>query len=83
MFLDNPPGATVADDAGWNRAYRQFFANTDRVTGAVLPVPRGTAAPAPPVVANPARPSRFTLEVASLPVAGWLVEVEVDAVFPS
>lgn len=83
VFLDNAPGTTVADYAGWNRAYRQFFANTDRVTGAVLPVPKGTAAPAPPIVANPARPSRFTLEVASLPVNGWLVEVEVDAVFPS
>ena len=83
VFLDNPPGATVADYAGWNRAYRQFFANTDRVTGAVLPVPKGTAAPAPPLVANPSRPSRFALEVASLPVSGWLVEVEVDAVFPS
>ena len=83
VFLDNPPGATVADYAGWNRAYRQYFANTDRVTGVVNLVPKGTAAPAPPVVTNAARPSRFTLEVASLPVAGWLVEVEVDAVFPS
>ena len=83
VFLDNPPGATVADYAGWNRAYRQVFANIDRVTGAFLPVPKGTAAPALPLVANPARPSRFTLEVASLPVNGWLVEVEVDAVFPS
>ena len=83
VFLDNPPGATVADYAGWNRAYRQFFANTDRVTGAVLHVPTGTAAPAAPLVTNPARPSRFTLEVASLPVSGWLVEVEVDAAFPS
>jgi enamine deaminase RidA (YjgF/YER057c/UK114 family) len=82
VFLDNPPGADVADYAGWNRAYRQFFANTDRVTRAVLPVPLGTAPAAPPLVANAARPSRFTLEVASLPVAGWLVEVEVDAAFP-
>lgn len=82
VFLDNAPGTAVADYAGWNRAYRQFFANTDRVTGAVLPVPKGTAAPAPPLVGNPARPSRFTIEVASLPVNGWLVEVEVDAVFP-
>jgi enamine deaminase RidA (YjgF/YER057c/UK114 family) len=31
---------------------------------------------------NPARPSRFTIEVASLPVAGWLVEIEVDAAYP-
>ena len=83
VFLDNPPGATVADYNGWNRAYRQFFANTDRVTGGAVLVPKGSAAPALPLVANAARPSRFTLEVASLPVTGWLVEVEVDAVFPS
>jgi enamine deaminase RidA (YjgF/YER057c/UK114 family) len=82
VFLDNAPGAPVADYAGWNRAYRQFFANTNRVTGDVLAVPLGTAPPAAPLRANPARPSRFTLEVASLPVQGWLVEVEVDAVFP-
>ncbi len=82
VFLDNAPGTTVADYAGWNRAYRQFFANTDRVTGASVNVPLGTATPVTPLVVNPARPSRFTLEVASLPVAGWLVEVEVDAVYP-
>lgn len=82
VFLDNPPGADVADYNGWNRAYRQFFANTDRVTGGPVAVPLGTAAPAPPLITNSARPSRFTLEVASLPVTGWLVEVEVDAVFP-
>ncbi len=35
------------------------------------------------MVRNPARPSRFALEVQSLPVAGWLVEVEVDAVYPA
>jgi hypothetical protein len=34
------------------------------------------------MVVNPARPSRFALEIENLPVAGWLVEVEVDAVFP-
>jgi enamine deaminase RidA (YjgF/YER057c/UK114 family) len=80
VFLDNPPGAATADYAGWNRAYRQFFANVDLVSGAVVPVPLGSAPPAPPVVANRARPSRTTIEVASLPVAGWLVEVEVEAV---
>ncbi|MEJ3750006.1 Rid family hydrolase [Actinomycetes bacterium KLBMP 9797] len=79
VFLDNPPGAAGADYAGWNRAYRQFFANIDLSTGAVVPVPLGTAPPAPPLVANRARPSRTTIEVASLPVAGWLVEVEVEA----
>jgi enamine deaminase RidA (YjgF/YER057c/UK114 family) len=80
VFLDNPPGAATADYAGWNRAYRQFFANIDLVSGAVVPVPLGSAPPAPPLVANRARPSRTTIEVASLPVAGWLVEVEVEAV---
>ena len=81
VFLDNAPGATVADYAGWNRAYRQFFANTDRVTGAPVPVPMGTSAATRPLVVNGARPSRSTLEVASLPVQGWLVEVEVDAAY--
>jgi len=80
VFLDNPPGAATADYAGWNRAYRQFFANIDLVSGAVVPVPLGSAPPAPPQVPNRARPSRTTIEVASLPVAGWLVEVEVEAV---
>jgi enamine deaminase RidA (YjgF/YER057c/UK114 family) len=46
----------------------------------VVPVPLGTAAPARPWVPNKARPSRSTIEVGSLPVAGWLVEVEVEAV---
>lgn len=80
VFLDNPPGAATADYAGWNRAYRQFFANIDLASGAVVPVPLGSAPPAPPQVPNRARPSRTTIEVASLPVAGWLVEVEVEAV---
>ncbi|MEV6278536.1 Rid family hydrolase [Nocardia sp. NPDC051832] len=83
VFLDNAPGSDRADYAGWNRAYRQFFANTNLNTGDTELVPLGTAAPAAPLVRNPARPSRFTLEVASLPVAGWLVEVEVDAVYPA
>jgi enamine deaminase RidA (YjgF/YER057c/UK114 family) len=80
VFLDNPSGAVSADYAGWNRAYRQFFANIDLVSGAVVPVPLGSAPPAPPLIANRARPSRTNIEVASLPVAGWLVEVEVEAV---
>lgn len=81
VFLDNAPGTDQADYAGWNRAYRQFFANTDLQTGKVVLVPMGTGTPAKPLVKNPARPSRFALEVASLPVSGWLVEVEVDAVY--
>ncbi|MFI7002465.1 Rid family hydrolase [Nocardia sp. NPDC050175] len=80
VFLDNAPGADRADYAGWNRAYRQYFANTNLDSGDTELVPLGTAVPAAPVVRNAARPTRFALEVASLPVAGWLVEVEVDAV---
>ncbi|GAA3109357.1 hypothetical protein GCM10010464_85270 [Pseudonocardia yunnanensis] len=83
VFLDNAPGSDRADYAGWNRAYRQFFANTNLSSGDTELVPLGSAAPAAPLVRNPARPSRFALEVQSLPVAGWLVEVEVDAVFPA
>ncbi|WP_432944791.1 Rid family hydrolase [Kribbella sp. CA-253562] len=81
VFLQNPAGATAADFAGWNRAYRQYFANTDLTTGKFVPVPLGTAAPAKPFVVNKARPSRFALEIENLPVGGWLVEVEVDAAY--
>ncbi|GAA2613179.1 Rid family hydrolase [Actinomadura fulvescens] len=81
-FLANPPGATVADFAGWNRGYRQFFANTDLATGKPVDVPLGTAPPAPPMLVNPARPARVNLEVENLPLPGWLVEVEVVAAFP-
>ncbi|KAA1420086.1 hypothetical protein FE697_019605 [Mumia zhuanghuii] len=83
VFLQNSTGAVTADFAGWNRAYRQFFANTSLSTGKAINVPMGSAAPAPPMVVNPARPSRAALEIENLPVGGWLVEVEVDAVFPS
>jgi enamine deaminase RidA (YjgF/YER057c/UK114 family) len=81
-YLSNPPGADVADFAGWNRAYRQYFANTDLATGQPMLVPLGSAPPAPPMLVNPARPARVTIEVANLPVAGWLVEVEVVAAYP-
>ncbi|MFI2488093.1 Rid family hydrolase [Promicromonospora kroppenstedtii] len=81
VFLQNPRGAEKMDFAGWNRAYRQFFANTDLATGEVLDVQLGSATTEPMVV-NEARPSRFALEVENLPVDGWLVEVEVDAVYP-
>lgn len=82
VFLQNPSGEERMDFAGWNRAYRQFFANTNLATGATLDVQLG-AATVPPMVVNDARPSRFALEVENLPVLGWLVEVEVDAVYPS
>ncbi|MFI9757092.1 Rid family hydrolase [Streptomyces sp. NPDC051963] len=80
-YLMKPPGAATADYAGWNRAYRQYFANIDLTTHQVVPVPMGTSAPKPPLLANKARPARATMEVASLAVPGWLVEVEVTAVY--
>ncbi|TJZ73450.1 hypothetical protein FCG67_24235 [Rhodococcus oryzae] len=83
VFLDNAPGTDRADYAGWNRAYRQFFANTNLETGDTELVAMGTAEPAAPLERNEARPTRFALEVGSLPVPGWLVEVEVDAVYPA
>ncbi|MFC4015720.1 hypothetical protein ACFOY2_51510 [Nonomuraea purpurea] len=46
-----------------------------------MPVPLGTAPPAPPMEVNPARPARVTIEIANLPVEGWLVEVEVAAAY--
>ena len=82
VFLQNPVGQEKMDFAGWNRAYRQFFANTSLSTGEPIDVPLGAGTPAPPMVVNPARPSRFALEVENLPVAGWLAEVEVDAAYP-
>ncbi|MER7795713.1 Rid family hydrolase [Microbacterium sp. NPDC096154] len=81
VFLQNPQGEEKMDFAGWNRAYRQFFANTNLDTGEAMQVQLGAASGAPMVV-NPARPSRFALEIENLPVNGWLVEVEVDAVYP-
>ncbi|MEV6106595.1 Rid family hydrolase [Streptomyces sp. NPDC051940] len=81
-YLMKPPGAAAADYAGWNRAYRQYFANVDLSTREVVPVPLGTSAPKAPLTANDARPARATMEVASLAVPGWLVEVEVTAAYP-
>ncbi|WP_435738805.1 Rid family hydrolase [Cellulosimicrobium sp. PMB13] len=81
VFLQNPAGAEKMDFAGWNRAYRQFFANTNLATGATMDVQLGSVTTKPMVV-NEARPSRFALEIENLPVDGWLVEVEVDAVYP-
>ncbi|MEO3750181.1 Rid family hydrolase [Streptomyces sp. B6B3] len=81
-YLVAPPGTATADYAGWNRAYRQYFANVDLETEEVLPVPMGTSEPAPPLVPNDARPARATLEIDSLAVPGWLVEVQVTATYP-
>jgi enamine deaminase RidA (YjgF/YER057c/UK114 family) len=80
VFLQNPAGAEKMDFAGWNRAYRQFFANTNLATGETLDVQLGSVS-GEPMVVNEARPSRFALEIENLPVDGWLVEVEVDAVY--
>ncbi|MEQ4204074.1 Rid family hydrolase [Actinopolymorpha sp. B9G3] len=82
-YLMRPAGASAADYAGWNRAYRQFFANIDLATGQVVPVPFGTGEPGPPLVATKARPARATTEVAGLAVGCWLVEVEVMAAYRS
>jgi enamine deaminase RidA (YjgF/YER057c/UK114 family) len=79
VFLDNAPGTDRMDFAGFNRAYRQFFANVNLHTGATIPQPRGTGTPGPPLVVNPVRTSRTVVEVANLPVNGWLVEVEAVA----
>jgi len=80
-YLKRPAGASDADYAGWNRAYRQFFANVDLVTGKPIPVPTGTGAPAPARIVNAARPARATIEAAGLAVPGWLIEVEVQATY--
>jgi enamine deaminase RidA (YjgF/YER057c/UK114 family) len=77
IYLEKPPGATRADYDGWNRAYRKYFANIDLVTGDVI------AAYAPVIYANARRPARSNLEVATLPVLGWLVEIEVIAAYPA
>ncbi|MCF2532592.1 Rid family hydrolase [Yinghuangia soli] len=81
-YLMKPPGAATADYAGWNRAYRQFFANIDLATKQVVPVPMGTSPAKAPILANNARPARATMEVVTLAVPGWLVEVEVTAAYP-
>lgn len=76
IYLEAPPGADRADYAGWNRAYRKYMANVDRTTGEVLEQFE------PVVIPNVVRPSRTNLEVATLPVQGWLVEIEVVAAYP-
>lgn len=76
IYLEAPPGSSRADYNGWNRAYRRFFANVNRQTGEVIP------AYEPVAVANIRRPARSNIEVATLPVLGWLVEIEVIAAYP-
>jgi enamine deaminase RidA (YjgF/YER057c/UK114 family) len=76
IFLDNPAEAPRADYAGWNKAYRKYMANVSLETGELLP------AYAPVIFENPTRPARSNIEVATLPVAGWLIEIEVVAAYP-
>jgi len=73
IYVDNPAGATIADYAGWNRSYRKFVANVDLTTGETID------AYEPVVFSNKTRPARTNIEVATLPVAGWLIEIEVVA----
>lgn len=82
IYTDAPPGAERLDFAGLNRAYRQYFANVDLETGEVIAQPTGTGTPTEPRERNVVRPSRTALEVANLPVPGWLVEVEAVARYP-
>ncbi|KAA9394384.1 hypothetical protein FCK90_07935 [Kocuria coralli] len=81
VFLQGEDGEEP-DFAGWNRAYQQYFANTSMASGEALQIERGTSGvTTEPTVVNPTRPTRFALGIAYLPVDGWLVEVEVDAVY--
>lgn len=77
ILLDNVEGEARADYNGWNDAYRKYMANVDLNTGAPI------ASYAPVLFENPTRPARSNFEVGTLPVAGWLVEIEVVAVYPT
>lgn len=76
ILLDNVEGEARADYAGWNDAYRKYMANVDLNTGELI------ASFAPVLFENPTRPARSNFEVGTLPVLGWLVEIEVVAVYP-
>jgi enamine deaminase RidA (YjgF/YER057c/UK114 family) len=76
IYLEAPPGEDRADYDGWNRAYRKYMANINLNTGEVIP------ADEPVIVPNATRPARSNIEVATLPVRGWLVEIEVVASYP-
>ena len=73
------PGPIVKTLPDWYTKAEWFV--PDLATGKPIDVQLGSATTAPMVV-NAARPSRFALEIENLPVNGWLVEVEVDAVYP-
>lgn len=79
VFLAGEEGEDP-DFAGWNRAYKQYFANTDLHTGQPQQLSRGTSdVSSDPLVVNPTRPTRFAFGISAMAVDGWLVEVEVDA----
>ena len=83
VFMDNAPGAP---DDGLRRLQPRLppvLRQRQPPHRRRDPPARGTADPAPPLVVNPVRPSRTALEVAGLPVAGWLVEIEAVAKRPS
>lgn len=72
------------DFAGWNRAYKQYYANTDLSTVDPQQLARGTSEDeSDPLVVNPTRPTRFAFGISAMAVDGWLVEVEVDAYSPA
>lgn len=77
IYLDNVNEGERADYAGWNRAYRKYMANVDLNTGAPLPAYQ------PVLFENATRPARSNLEVGTLPVLGWLIEIEVVAAYPA
>lgn len=73
-------GDEKPDFAGWNRAYKQYFANTDLSSGEPQQIARGTSEEtSDPLVINATRPTRFAFGISAMAVDGWLVEVEVDA----
>ena len=76
IYLDNVEGEPRADYNGWNRAYRKYMANVSLQTGEVI------EAYAPVLFENATRPARSNIEVGTLPVAGWLIEIEVVAAYP-
>jgi enamine deaminase RidA (YjgF/YER057c/UK114 family) len=77
ILLDNVEGEARADYAGWNDAYRKYMANVDLNTGQVI------SNYAPVLFENATRPARSNFEVGTLPVLGWLVEIEVVAAYPT
>lgn len=79
VFLAGADGEDP-DFEGWNRAYRQYFANTDLNTGEPMQLARGTSEiVSDPLIINETRPTRFAIGIWRMPVDGWLVEIEVDA----